>query len=1105
MSKQIIPYPGLRPFTEEEAIFFKGRDQHIRQIITQLQERKIVIVTGASGDGKSSLIYAGVIPNARAGFFKATFNNWIIADFRPERTPLLNLSRSIAQGLGMDEDHVYQELQFGFSSLVNIYKQSKYYIDYDSNAWKNATEQERIKLRSSAANLMIIADQFEEFFTNPENFAAGKPSIEAYTTVNLLLETARIAIRDNLPIYIIFTMRSDFISDCVAFKGLPEFIGFSQFFVPRLKRNELRQVIEEPAHLAGGSVSNRLTEVLINDLREGHDQLPVLQHALNRLWKTANYGQEELDLIHLAKIGGLHPDFLDEADKQEFQQWFDSLPEKQRVYFANPSLNNVLNLHANTLYDSAFDYFQQNVPWAEKNISEQDTHIILKTSFIGLTRIDDGRAVRNRMSLRELTNLVNIERISYEHVNGVLNIFREPDSTFVRPFINPDDLDTQYLSPDTVLDITHEALIRNWELLKEWEKEEEENFNDFQEFRVQLRRWLESGKKDEYLLPLGPLVYFEAWYERCRPNKYWLAKNDRTETDPVRKLHKAEQLEKDIKEFLDKSRQFITAQERRKRRLRTILGIIALIIILTLSGLVTWAMREKKNADQQRQIAEQQKEIAEKQKNEAIRANKIAEQQKQRAELEALRALKEKRKADSLLQVALKLKAIAEEQSLRAQMEARRAIAEKKKADSLRMLAEEQRQKAIEASKRANRLSILSLAQSLAYKATANYKDPQVNLLLAYYAYKLNKDYGGDPYSPEIFKGLYAAYQKLKLKSSVALQPLENVDVVSFYPIDKENIYFVDNKAKIYKQNLTKKSPVVVELNGRGSPNSGIYNIWWDEADNMFIKDGQLNIWWYDLLNKKYAKIVDKGEVSYVYASVIVDGRIILVDKKGRIHYFTVDDRSHIKEDKIVRLENIIFHKKGAGRVIKAVPNITKDIFYIVTSEGVIVRYNALSGKDSLLFDLNINYRTPITAASISGDSRYLAVGNSNGSVFVLDLENNTLITELSVANSNVRQIAFDYDNTRLTVVCPDNFLNIYRFGQFNKRPISFSPVGDKMVRIMDTGDRILAITRNKLFWVYPDADQYAQIILEHISRNLTDQEWQMYMQNLIPKFDVVK
>ena len=87
----ICPYPGLRPFTEEESIFFKGRDLHIQQIVKLLETNKMAFITGASGDGKSSMVYAGVIPFIRAGFFKSQYNSWLIVDFKPQRNPLVML------------------------------------------------------------------------------------------------------------------------------------------------------------------------------------------------------------------------------------------------------------------------------------------------------------------------------------------------------------------------------------------------------------------------------------------------------------------------------------------------------------------------------------------------------------------------------------------------------------------------------------------------------------------------------------------------------------------------------------------------------------------------------------------------------------------------------------------------------------------------------------------------------------------------------------------------------------------------------------------------------------------------------------------------------
>src|SRR5688572_124298 len=163
----ICPYTGLRSFTEEESLYFKGRDLQVDQITSLLEQNKFLMVTGASGEGKSSLIYAGLIPNARAGFFKAKYTNWVVADFRPERSPVNNIADALAETFNTRSSTIETELRRGFSSLVDLYTNSDFYIDEEDAHWKQMAETEQKERKRKAANLMIIVDQFEEFFTNP--------------------------------------------------------------------------------------------------------------------------------------------------------------------------------------------------------------------------------------------------------------------------------------------------------------------------------------------------------------------------------------------------------------------------------------------------------------------------------------------------------------------------------------------------------------------------------------------------------------------------------------------------------------------------------------------------------------------------------------------------------------------------------------------------------------------------------------------------------------------------------------------------------------------------------------------------------------------------
>ncbi|HTE34607.1 MAG TPA: hypothetical protein VK666_29715, partial [Chryseolinea sp.] len=585
----ICPYTGLRPFAEEESIYFKGRDEHIDQATKQLQINKFIMLTGASGDGKSSLVYAGILPNARAGFLKSQFSNWAVAHFRPERNPLENLSHALAAQLGIVNDStVVTELNYGFSALTDMYKASKLYVDVNDAEWSSLDEKQRTTRKRGAANLIIVADQFEEFFTNPENFQKGVPSQEASLVTNILLETARIALEENLPVYVIITMRSDFIGQCAAFRGLPEAIGFSQFFVPRLNRVQLQEVIEEPAALSGNTISKRLTERLIHDMVEGTDQLPILQHALNQIWKMADEGREEMDLIHYAMVGGMPGTDLLDVDAKRFHNWFDTLPQKLQLCYDQPDLQNVLNTHADKLCAFASEFAKEK--YAE-SIIESETQFIIETAFKCLTKIDNSRAVRNRMTLAEITAVVDKPGVDYKRVGRILNIFREPGNTLLRPFHE----ELPELSEEAILDITHESLIRNWDRLSQWAIEEYNNYTTFQDFNKQLNRWVDSGKSTSFLLYMGPLTFFENFFVKTKPNVAWIARYLGEGTSQHFQKDKAKEILVNAHEFLERSakKHVITRTVLKVGPLRiaALLGMVALIA-LSAYGVKTYLNRQ---------------------------------------------------------------------------------------------------------------------------------------------------------------------------------------------------------------------------------------------------------------------------------------------------------------------------------------------------------------------------------------------------------------------------------------------------------------------------------------------------------------------------------
>ena len=589
----VCPYAGLRSFTEEESLYFKGRDVQTDQITALLEQNKFLMVTGASGEGKSSLIYGGLIPNARAGFFKARYSNWIIADFRPERNPVRNMALALAEPLNSSPATVETELRRGYSSLIDLYTNSEYYLGEEDENWNRLPDTEKKDKKRKAANLMILVDQFEEFFTNPENFYNEATSKDSQIVVNLVLETARISIRKNLPVYVVCTMRSDYIGQCSAFRGLPEYIGFSQFFVPRLKRKDLKQVIEEPALLNGNRISQRLIERLVFDIADGVDQLPILQHALSRIWQAADKGREEMDLLHYAKVGGMPADDLPDEDQKSFADWFGSLPENHRNFYQETGLSRIIDIHANHLYENAWEYYSKQHP--EKPVSQRDAKRIIALAFSCLTKIDNSRAVRNRMTLSEITGIINAPEITTTVAGDVLNIFREEGNSFIRPFIT-DEEETKKLEAGTVLDITHESLIRNWDKLNQWANREYEYYSTFLDFQKQLDRWKKSGMDRGYLLPIGPLTYFENWYKNCKPNKGWIRRYAENQEDQEQSYRQAELTLNDTRKFLKQSaRKEMVTRAFMKYGSKKIATILAIMIMLGLTGFYWYDAEQKKN------------------------------------------------------------------------------------------------------------------------------------------------------------------------------------------------------------------------------------------------------------------------------------------------------------------------------------------------------------------------------------------------------------------------------------------------------------------------------------------------------------------------------
>lgn len=501
------PFPGLRPFEQKETHLFFGREKQIGQLVERLRRTRFLAVVGASGCGKSSLIRAGLLPtllgDMQSPLFRAgtpsdmygdmsdgQFVNWRLAILRPGDAPVKALASALSQE-GVLDDQWLPDQKEVYTSIVETS------LRHSSLGLIETVKEARL---ADTARLLVLVDQFEELFRFPSLPEDQHTGDEAKAFVDLLLNASMDPMAG---IYIILTMRSDYLGQCMVFSGLPEAISNSQYLVPRLSRKELRASITGPIESVGEAISPRLVSRLLNQLGDDQDQLPILQHALMRLWDSwYEPGREKgpLDLHHLQRTS---------------------------------SLQNVLGEHAEEIYSSLSSNKQ-------RYITERLFKIITETNA-------EGQGIRRPVSLEQICSIIQENE---DAVIPVVERFRAPDCCFLMPPIgNP-------LRRNTIIDISHESLMRTWPRLKQWIVEEEDSARCYRRCLDTALQW-KKGKGGLWDSIDSPeLGYALSWQTVNKPSTDWAALYT-----SGRQISKAIHNYNTVKEFIE-----LSDQERKKRQ-----------------------------------------------------------------------------------------------------------------------------------------------------------------------------------------------------------------------------------------------------------------------------------------------------------------------------------------------------------------------------------------------------------------------------------------------------------------------------------------------------------------------------------------------------------
>jgi WD40 repeat protein/energy-coupling factor transporter ATP-binding protein EcfA2 len=235
-AKPTCPYPGMVPYSEADGDLFFGRDQEIEELLEKLRLQRFITVIGPSGSGKSSLVFAGLIPALhQTGLFGVS--GWKICSMRPGETPLTQLKTLLNSDLSNPAHALSQAL----------------------------VTQPDVK------RLLLIVDQFEEVFT------LGSTEVIPFQQTLLTLT----AIPE---LYLILTVRADFYADLMT-SPLWHKIQTNRVEVAPLDEVGLRQAILKPAENAGVFVEPALLERLVTDAAGEPGVLPLVQETLVLLWE----------------------------------------------------------------------------------------------------------------------------------------------------------------------------------------------------------------------------------------------------------------------------------------------------------------------------------------------------------------------------------------------------------------------------------------------------------------------------------------------------------------------------------------------------------------------------------------------------------------------------------------------------------------------------------------------------------------------------------------------------------------------------------------------------------------------------------------------------
>jgi WD40 repeat protein len=304
------PYRGLDAFDQRNAVFFFGREADTTRVLEHMSSQLqagILVISGVSGAGKSSLLQAGVIPRLSGtgltGVPEAA--SWPCVIFSPGAKPLDELSTAVAPLAGADSAEVRRGLSSDPGRFVLTARQA---------ALRSGDGRHR--------RLVMIIDQFEQLFTQCRD---EKERGAFLTAIAAATATSN---ERSAPALIILGIRADFEARCAEYPLLTGPIQ-NRYLVTSMTDRQLRMAITEPPKKLGARVDDDLLDTLLREVKSrrsaigseslsgatyGAGVLPLLSHALDQAWRNRLFAGSSLTLDDYERVGGIEKAIAGSAD-----------------------------------------------------------------------------------------------------------------------------------------------------------------------------------------------------------------------------------------------------------------------------------------------------------------------------------------------------------------------------------------------------------------------------------------------------------------------------------------------------------------------------------------------------------------------------------------------------------------------------------------------------------------------------------------------------------------------------------------------------------------------------------------------------------------------